>query len=107
MRTIYCIIKLLSGKSFFFTVIKKINTVIVRIISVIIRIKSVIIRIKSVIAEILSVLISLLSNNNFAMQYTYSPNTDKTTRISTQNLYFCSLFHMKPNRKRIVNLLFK
>ena len=93
MRPIYCIIRLLREKSFFVTVIKKINTVIVEIISV--------------IAEIKSVIILLLSNNYFTMQYTYSPNIDKTTKILTKNLCFCSLFHMKPNRKRIVNLLFK
>ena len=93
MRPIYCIIRLLREKSFSVTVIKKINTVIAEIISVIVEIKSVI--------------ILLLSNNNFTMQYTYSPNIDKTTKILTKNLCFCSLFHMKPNRKRIVNLLFK
>ena len=107
MRSIYCIIRLLREKSFFVTVIKKINTVIAEIISVIVRIKSVIIRIKSVIVEIKSVIILLLSNNNFTMQYIYSPNIDKTTKILAKNLCFCSLFHMKPNRKRIVNLLFK
>ncbi len=100
MKTIYCIIKLLSEKSFFFTVRKKINTVIVRIISVLIEIISIVI-------EILSVFISLLSNNNFTMQYIYSPNTDKTTRRLSKNSNFCSLFHMKQSRKHIVNLLFK
>jgi len=93
MKTIYCIIKLLNEKSFFFTVREKINTVIIEI--------------KSVIIEILSVIISLLSNNNFTMQYICSPNADKTTRRLLKNLSFCSLFHMKQSRKHIVNLLFK